>query len=224
MVEHEKADLVLLQEIARTQTFKVDNWLADRLGMSYVYSRSNGSESIGFEEGLGIFSRFPLVKQPYIRQVSRIANPFVRRMALGVEVETPCGNFLAFSVHLGLLRKQNARQLEELHHWIARLSGTRFAVIGGDFNVPEKSRQIRRVRTYWQDTYRQAQAQGQSHTHTVKWPWGNKLFHQRIDYIFLQPGTPALNVLDVRHLDPLGGLHSDHRAVIARLAPVLSTA
>jgi len=221
MVEHEKADLLLLQEIARTQTFKVDSWLADRLGMSYVYSRSNGSEKIGFEEGLGVFSRFPLVRQPYIRQVSRIANPFVRRMALGAEVETPCGRILAFSVHLGLLRKQNAHQLEELHYWISRLSGNRSVVIGGDFNVSEKSHQIRRVRTFWQDTYRLAQAHGQSHTHTVKWPWGNKLLRQRIDYIFLQQGTPVFNVLDVRHLDPVGGLHSDHRAVIARLEPIL---
>jgi endonuclease/exonuclease/phosphatase family metal-dependent hydrolase len=220
LVEHEKADLIMLQEIARTQTFKVDTWLADRLGMSYVYSRSNGSEIIGFEEGLGVFSRFPLIRKPYIRQVSGIANPIVRRMALGVEVETPCGRILAFSVHLGLLRKQNAHQLEELHRWISRLSGNRSVVIGGDFNVPEKSHQIRRVRTFWQDTYRLAQAQGHSHTHTVKWPWGDTLFNQRIDYIFLQPGLPALNVMDVRHLDPLGDLHSDHRAVIARLAPI----
>jgi endonuclease/exonuclease/phosphatase family metal-dependent hydrolase len=220
LVEQEKADVVLLQEIARTQTFKVDSWLADRLGMSYVYSRSNGAENIGFEEGLGVFSRFPLVQQPFIRQVSRITNPFVRRMALGVEVETPYGGILAFSVHLGLLRKNNAHQLVELHHWISRLSGSRSVVIGGDFNAPEKSHQIRQVRTYWQDTYRMAQAQGHSPTHTIKWPWGSQLLNQRIDYIFLQPGKPVWKVMDVRHLDPPGGVHSDHRAVIARLAPV----
>jgi endonuclease/exonuclease/phosphatase family metal-dependent hydrolase len=221
LVEEENIDLVLLQEIARTRSFKVDAWLAERLNMSYVYSRANGSERIGFEEGLGVYSRFRLKRFPFLRQVSRASNPFVRRMALGVEVETPCGEILAFSVHLGLLRRQNAHQLEELHRWISRLSENRSVVIGGDFNTTEKSRQIRQVRTFWQDTYRLAQAQGHSHTHTVKWPWGSKLVNQRIDYIFLQPGKPVWKVIDVCHLDPLGGLHSDHRAVIARLAPVL---
>jgi endonuclease/exonuclease/phosphatase family metal-dependent hydrolase len=191
--------------------------------MSYVYSRSNGSEYIGFEEGLGVFSRFPLVRQPLIRQVSRTANPFVRRMALGVGVETPCGEIIAFSVHLGLLRKQNAHQLEELQHWISRLPGNQSMVIGGDFNTTEKSHQIRQVRTYWQDTFRQAQAHEHSHTHTIKWPWGSKLLKQRIDYIFLQPGKPIWKVIDVRHLDPPGELHSDHKVVIARLAPVFVT-
>ena len=116
LVEQENVDILLLQEIARTPKLKVDEWLADRLNMSYVYSRANGSTHIGFEEGLGVFSRFKMKRFPFVRQVSRLTNPFVRRLALGVEVDTPCGEILAFSVHLGLLRKQNAQQLLELRH------------------------------------------------------------------------------------------------------------
>jgi hypothetical protein len=64
LVEQENADVILLQEIARTRSLKVDQWLADRLNMSYVYSRANGSENIGFEEGLGVFSRFKMKRFP----------------------------------------------------------------------------------------------------------------------------------------------------------------
>lgn len=220
LVEQEQVDVILLQEIARTRSLKVDEWLADRLNMSYVYSRANGSDHVGFEEGLGVFSRFKMKRFPFVRQVSRLTNPFVRRLALGVEVDTPFGEILAFSVHLGILRKQNAQQLNELRHWIGRLAEGRSIIIGGDFNVPEKSRQMRRVRAYWQDTFREIQSNGHSFTHTLKWPWGGKLVNHRIDYIFVQPGKPTWKVMSVDHLDAPGGPHSDHRAVVARLAPL----
>lgn len=220
LVEREHVDLLLLQEMARTPFLNVDSWLAERLNMSYIYSRSNGSLNIGFEEGLGVFSRFPMKRLPYLRQVSSGSNPFIRRMALGVEVETPCGEILAFSAHLGLFRKPNAYQLHELYRWISRLAGDRSAVIGGDFNVSEKSRQIRKVRLFWQDTYHEAQANGHSSTHKIYWPWGSTLLKHRIDYIFLQPGKPVWQIIDVRHLEAPDGPHSDHRAVMARFAPV----
>ena len=220
LVEQERVDVILLQEIARTRSLKVDEWLADRLNMSYVYSRANGSDHVGFEEGLGVFSRFKMKRFPFVRQVSRLTNPFVRRLALGVEVDTPYGEILAFSVHLGLLRKQNAHQLKDLQLWVSRLAEGRSIIIGGDFNVPEKSRQMRRVRAYWQDTFREIQSKSPSHTHTLKWPWGGRLFRHRIDYIFVQPGKPTWKVMSVDHLDAPGGPHSDHCAVVARLAPV----
>jgi endonuclease/exonuclease/phosphatase family metal-dependent hydrolase len=79
---------------------------------------------------------------------------------------------------------------------------------------------MRKVRAYWQDTFRETQTIGRSHTHTLKWPWGGKLVSHRIDYIFVQPGKPAWKVISVDHLDAPEGAHSDHRAVVARLAPV----
>ncbi|HEU0295326.1 MAG TPA: endonuclease/exonuclease/phosphatase family protein [Anaerolineales bacterium] len=219
LVESERADLILLQEIARTPTFKADEWLADRLNMAYVYSRANGSEKIGFEEGLGVYSRFPLKRLPYIRQMSQAHNPFSRRLALGVEVDTPYGEIMAFSAHLGLMRKHNARQLRELHGWVNEITSGKSAIIAGDFNAPEHSHQIKHVRSYWQDTFREIHEHGHGATHEIRWPWGGVFLRHRLDYIFLQPGEPAWQVLDVQHLDAPGGPHSDHRAVLARLAP-----
>ncbi len=220
LVESERADLVLLQELARTPSLHADAWLARRLGMSYVYSRANGSQKIGFEEGLGIFSRFPLKRLPHVRQVGRTCNPFVRRLAIGVEVDTPCGEIVAFSAHLGLLRKQNAAQLRELRGWVDHVAAGRSAIIAGDFNAPEHTHQIQHVRSYWQDTFREIHEHGHAATHEIRWPWGGAILSHRLDYIFLQPGQPQWQVIQVDHVDSPEGPHSDHRAVLARLSPL----
>jgi len=219
LVESERVDLILLQEVARTPNFKADEWLAQRLRMAYVYSRANGSQKIGFEEGLGVYSRFPLKRLPYIRQMSQAHNPFSRRLALGVEVETPCGEIAAFSAHLGLMRKQNAKQLRELHGWVHHIASGRSAIIAGDFNAPEHTHQIKHIRSYWQDAFREIHEHGHAPTHEIHWPWGGVFLSHRLDYIFLQPGEPSWQVVDVRHLDAPDGPHSDHRAVLARLSP-----
>ncbi|MBI5703008.1 MAG: endonuclease/exonuclease/phosphatase family protein [Chloroflexota bacterium] len=224
LVESERADLLLLQEVARTSTFKADEWLAKRLNMAYVYSRANGSQKIGFEEGLGIYSRFPLKRFPYLRQMRQAHNPFSRRLALGVEVDMPCGEVLAISAHLGLLRKENAKQLRALQTWAHHLAGGRSAIIAGDFNAPEHTRQIKHIRAYWMDTLREVVQNGGAPTHHIRFPWGGAFLSHRLDYIFLQPGKPAWRVLEVRHLDAPGCSHSDHLAVLARLTPVPSAA
>ena len=220
LVESERVDLLLLQEVARTAAFQADEWLADRLNMAYVYSRANGSQKIGFEEGLGIYSRFPLKRLPHIRQMSQAHNPFSRRLALGVEVDTPCGEILAFSVHLGLARKQNAKQLRGLHDWVNQLSAGRSAIIGGDFNAPEHTHQIRHARSRWLDAFREIHQHGHAATHEIRWPWGGVFLSHRLDYIFLQAGKPAWQAIEVRHVDAQDGPHSDHRAVLARFSPV----
>jgi len=219
LIETEQVDLILLQELARTPSFKADHWLAQRLKMAFVYSRANGSEKIGFEEGLGVFSRFPLKRLPFVRQMGRSFNPFVRRLALGAEVDTPCGEIVAFSTHLGLLRKQNASQLRELHGWVDQMTSGRSAIIAGDFNAPEHTHQIKHVRSYWTDTFREIHEHGHAATHEFHWPWGGAFLSRRLDYIFLQPGQPAWQVLDVSHVDAYDGPHSDHRAVLAKLSP-----
>jgi len=219
LVLSEKADLVLLQEVARTKSFYADEWLAQRLQMAHVYTRANGSRKLGFEEGLGVYSRFPMRKLPFIRQMSQAHNPFSRRVALGVEIDTPCGEMVAFSAHLGLTRKQNAKQLLELHRWVDEMSSGRSTIIAGDFNAPEHTHQIKHVRSLWLDTFREIHEHGHASTHEIKWPWGGVFLSHRLDYIFLQPGEPSWQVIDVQHVDAYDGPHSDHRAVLARLAP-----
>lgn len=221
LAEAESADVILLQEVARTQALPADTWLARRLGMACAYSRANGhADAIGFEEGLAVLSRFPLAA-PRLQQLGPGTNPFVRRLALAIEVATPVGDLLAVSVHLALRRGHNALQLAQLRTWVAQAAGERPAVIGGDYNAPEHRAEIRSTQRAWLDTFRHLHPEADGTTHEIFWPWGRLLRRHRLDYIFFQAGRGAgqWRVLETRHLDAPGGPHSDHRAVLTRLAP-----
>jgi endonuclease/exonuclease/phosphatase family metal-dependent hydrolase len=220
LVERQKADVVLLQEVARMPDLWVDRWLSDRLGMAYVYSRANGGEAgIGFEEGLAVFSRFPL-SAPHLVQLGDGSNSFVRRLALSATIETDFGRVLACSVHLGITRRQNITQMAHLRDWVAELAGEMPALIGGDFNAHEATSQIRQTQTKWLDTFRHLHPKADGATHELRWPWGGLLKRSRLDYIFLQPGKAHWRVMEARNLNLENQPHSDHYAVLTRLVPV----
>jgi endonuclease/exonuclease/phosphatase family metal-dependent hydrolase len=219
LVEDEKADLVLLQEVAHLPDLHIDDWLAERLGMAYVFSRANGHRAIGFEEGLAIFSRYSLCEL-HLRQLDGAANPFVHRLALGAHIDTPCGELLAFSIHLGLFKHGNAIQLRKLRQWVGELAFDQPVLIGGDFNAHESSRQIRQVSSDWTDTYREIHPSADGTTHTLRGPLGVRLRRRRLDYIFFHPGKSSWSILEARHITTPGFPHSDHQAVLTRLAPL----
>jgi endonuclease/exonuclease/phosphatase family metal-dependent hydrolase len=218
LVESEGADVVLLQEVMRSARFCADDWLANRLGMAYAYTPANGDENaIGFEEGLAVFSRFPILT-PQCKLLGKRSN-FFHRLALGAEVKSPFGNLLAISVHLGLLQRRNRTQWSDLQSWVTDMAGGRTALIGGDFNVPEGTDQIRQAQELWIDTFRLINPKQNATTHELRMPWGASFRRRRLDYIFLQPGPTFWTVLEARHLETPDGSHSDHRAVMARLMP-----
>jgi endonuclease/exonuclease/phosphatase family metal-dependent hydrolase len=217
MVKAENADVVLLQEVSHRSDFHVDQWLSERLGMAYAYSRANGHEAgIGFEEGLAVLSRFPL-QTLYLQQLGSSANIFVHRLAMGAKVLSPWGPFAAISVHLAMFTRQNTRQLAHLYAWLNASMGGLPAIIGGDFNSHENSPQMTQVRSAWMDTFRLMHPYADGTTHELRTPWGRILRRSRLDYIFLRPGRDKWKVLETRHLDGCGGPHSDHRAVLTRL-------
>ena len=220
LVEEHQADVLLLQEVARTKKFWSDQWLAQRLGMAYVYSRANGHlAGIGFEEGLAVFSRYPL-NQPLLHQLSPVENRFSRRLALGAQIESPCGDLQVFSVHLGLTGKQNSEQAAKLSDWVGDVSGEMPALVGGDFNAGEGSQQIKKLQRNWLDTFRHLNPFADGVTHELRWPWGRPFRRERLDYIFLKAKMSHWNILEACHLETPGLQYSDHRAVLLRLAPV----
>jgi endonuclease/exonuclease/phosphatase family metal-dependent hydrolase len=223
MVETQAADIVLLQEVARTNKLKVDEWLAERLGMGYAYARANGHETgIGFEEGLAVFSRFP-IETPRWRQLGVSACQMSRRMALGAQVKTCFGELLVFSTHLGISTKANRQQVNRLQAWIGAMASEETALIGGDFNAHEKHSQIRFLQEVWLDMYRHIHPEGEATTHELRWPWGKSIRRHRLDYLFLQKGKRPWQVLEAHHIGArVGkGIHSDHQAVLARMRPIL---
>lgn len=219
LAEDHQADILLLQEVSRTAQFRTDDWLSQRLGMTSIYSRANGHlHGIGFEEGLAILSRHPL-SRPELRQLTPESSKFVHRLALGSQVDTPCGSLLAFSVHLSINGKQNAREAEKLHTWVQEVSDTMPAFVGGDFNASESSKSISNLKQKWLDTFRHLNPLADGTTHEIRWPWGRPLRRSRLDYIFLKAEQAQWKLLEALHLETPGPKHSDHRAVLLRLAP-----
>ncbi len=219
LVERERVDILLLQEVSRTPFLHVDEWLSERLGMSAVYSRANGeSAAMGFEEGVAILSHLPL-SEPRLRQLGSGRNPFVRRLALSANVITGGGRLALFSVHLGLLPHHNTRQLANLLSWVKLMAHNRPALIGGDFNAHEDSAQIQKARESWLDTFRHLHPHAEGVTHELQ-AWGRfPLSRRRLDYIFFKQHRPCWEIAEAHHLDTPGGAHSDHRAVLLRLIP-----
>ena len=217
MVRDENADVVLLQEVSRRTDFHVDRWLSERLGMAHVYSRANGHEAgIGFEEGLAVLSRFP-IQSLYLQQLGSSANIFVHRLAMGARVLSPWGPFAAISVHLGILKSHNTRQIAHLYTWINSVLGGLPGIIGGDFNTHENTPRMTRLRFNWLDTFRSMHPDADGTTHELCTSQGKVLRRSRLDYIFLRHGKATWKVLETRHLDGRNGPHSDHRAVLTRL-------
>lgn len=215
LIETKDADVVLLQEVARTNHIRSDEWLSNRLGMAYVYARANGDEpAVGFEEGVAIYSRFSL-SQPVIRQLGRESNPFSRRLGMGAMIELPVGKLPVFSVHLGLLPRENAGQLAHLQAWIGSIVSQSPAIVGGDFNAHESTARISQTRYTWTDTFRDLHPLKDGATHELRWPWGTQ--RRRLDYLFLHGPKPCWQVLEAQHLDTPDDPYSDHRAVMARL-------
>lgn len=222
VIKSEGVDILLLQEIFRTNEFEADKWLSDELGMAYIYSRSNGhAPGIGFEEGLAIYSRFP-IKDHRLAQLSHQNNPFSRRMALGTRIDAQGADFLAFSVHLGLLSSENKKQISWLKDWVEEESGSIPAVIGGDFNAHENTSQIRSTKTLWHDSYRAIHPDGEGYSHEIRWPWGKALRRSRLDYLFLRRGNHTWKVDDAQHIDQLDCSLSDHKPVLIK-ASLLGT-
>jgi endonuclease/exonuclease/phosphatase family metal-dependent hydrolase len=218
MIEAEDVDVVMTQEVVRTSDTWFDRWLSDRLGMNCLYSRTNGhKEAIGFEEGLAIFARYPMGSSNVHRFTPGISR-FVNRQALAAEVQTPFGDFWAFSVHLGLLQSHNASQIGVLHDWVATVSDNQSSVIGGDFNAPEHTPQIRRTRHSWLDTFRHIHPEADGTTHEIRWPWGAALRRHRLDYLFLGGNERNWEVVEAKHVDRGSQPHSDHKSVMVRLS------
>lgn len=217
LVEREQVDILLLQETARTKAFKSDEWFARRLNMAFVYARANGhAESIGFEEGLTILSRFPM-RQPRLRALDPDGSLIVQRLALGATIRTPLADLPVFTTHLSLRRWRNAAQLQQLQQWVQETTPGLPALIGGDFNVGETAGQMTAVGQQWVDTFRSLHPEKDGATHSLNWPWGKPLKRQRLDYLFLKPGPLSWQIIEASHIHTPGIAHSDHQAVLVRL-------
>ena len=211
LVQGERADILLCQEVGRSRDFRIDEWIARRLGLSWVYLRANGQAAkSGHEEGLAIFSCYPL-SGPITRE---LAGGLWRRPALGAIIQTPLGEIAVYTAHLSLRPWRNRRQPEALQAWVEVTTGERTAVVGGDFNAGENAAHIVALRSAWIDTFRELNPVSDGTTHAIKL-FGRELRHNRLDYLFLRSGTTKIRIVNSRHISSPGVAFSDHLAVSA---------
>ena len=217
LAETAAADILLCQEVGRERDFRVDEWLVGRLGLAAVYARANGGPRLGREEGLAILSRYPL---RHWRE-TLLAGGLWRRPALEAVVETPLGEMAVYTAHLSLRPWRNRRGVARLRAWVEATAGERPALVGGDFNAGEGAPQVAALAAArgggpgWVDVFRAVQPTADGTTHTLHL-LGQKIAQQRLDYLFLRPGTPALRIATCERAATPGAPFSDHLAVVAR--------
>lgn len=217
LAEGAAAGVLLCQEVGRGRDIRVDEWLAGRLGMTVLYTRANGGPRLGREEGLAILSRHPLRD----RREILLAGGLWRRPALGAVVETPLGEVALYTAHLSLRPWRNRRGVAALRAWVAATAAERPAIIGGDFNAGEGAPQIialsagRDGATGWIDAFRAANPTAGGATHELRL-LGWAVRRQRLDYLYLRPGTPMLRIARCEPTTSTGTPFSDHLAVVAQ--------
>jgi len=213
LLETAAADVVLCQEVGRGDVFRVEEWLAGRLGMSWAYTRANGDAARwGREEGLAILSRFPLARAA----ATLLAGGLWRRPALMVVAGTPLGEVAFYTAHLSLRPWRNRRQPAALRAWVMATAGARPAIIGGDFNAPESAPQIKELSALWIDAYRALHPHAAGATHALNL-FGRAVRRRRIDYLFLQLNNRKLRITICEPHGDLPGALSDHLPLVGRL-------
>lgn len=212
VLEHERLDLVGLQEVDRHFASRSDHvdqgrWLADRLGMTVVFGANldlgppaPGRPRRGY--GSAVLSRFPVEATAHRLLVHDPGTE--QRGVVSVRV-TVAGRQLTFcTTHLdhtsrGLRRRQAADVLELLG------SSPASAVVVGDLNATARSAELRALCDTLRDAWPVA-GRGRGHTHRSDRP------RRRIDYILHTRDLVAERAYVT------GGDGSDHLAVIADLA------
>ncbi|MCL7454367.1 MAG: endonuclease/exonuclease/phosphatase family protein [Anaerolineae bacterium] len=223
-IRRQDPDLVLLQEVPWHRG-NAAQWLAEQVGLNYLYLRANGNRwALLFEEGEVILSRFPLLDATWAELAPR-AGFFEHRVVLGATAVTPWGDLPVFTTHLTHGDAgTNRHQAAALKAFVDG-AGNGLALVGGDFNAVEGSPQIQSLR--WVDTYRRAHPGEEGFTCCVDDLGAGpaELLEKRIDYLFLVPGSgPAKVVASQRILDqPLevepGWLWaSDHAGLLTEIS------
>lgn len=219
LVERERADVLLCQEVGRGRDFRVDTWIVQRLGMACVYTRANGNaERLGRGEGLAIFSRYPLLEPKRVL----LGGGFWRRPALGAVVRSPLGEVAVYTAHLSLRPWRNRRQPAKLRAWVETNAGDRTAIIGGDFNAHETEPHIAELSLPtgemppWIDLFRAVHPTADGTTHELKL-LGRTMRRRRLDYLYLRVGSGKIRIASCNHLQSPEIVFSDHLAVVAKV-------
>ncbi|WP_137131402.1 endonuclease/exonuclease/phosphatase family protein [Rhizobium sp. FY34] len=131
------------------------------------------------------------------------------RGALWADIETEAGALQVLNTHLGLLRRERQRQVNELcgQDWLAHPDArNRPTVLIGDFNSIPSSPAYRTLLTRLEDA-RQQMGRLPAPTFPSRWPL------LRLDHVFVSGGPKILSVEAIR--TPIARRASDHLPLLA---------
>jgi endonuclease/exonuclease/phosphatase family metal-dependent hydrolase len=218
LVEAEKPDILLLQEMVRKPGMLLDEWLSVRLGMTCVYAREGGHIESGFEEGLAVMSRYPL-GEPVLKDLSLSRRNLIHNLALSVPVQTPCGRVKAVSTRLDLRKAENLRKIYHLSDWVSEIMDQDTVLVGGGFKTGQVDPAIRKLRNDWVEI---ACSNGSPVGVAHNAGQGDIKSHTSNDHMFLKESRTRWQVIESRMLEYGGDPGSAGFVLFTVLAPLNS--
>lgn len=209
-------DVVALQEVdvnkLRTNMINQAKWLADRLGMQYLFYPvvKSGSEKYG----LAILAGIPMEKIRVGRLPAVLAKkPKELRGVMWVRLKTCHGPVNMINTHLGLSAKERRLQIGTLlgKKWLESLADNEPVIFCGDFNAGPRSYVYRQICKRFRDVQVNKKERGlKKATFFSLYP----LFC--LDHIFVSPHFSTLRVRVPA--TPTARTASDHLPVFAEIA------
>ena len=143
LIRRADVDVVVLQEAWHTTAHgDLTQQLAQALGLHAAWARANGSlPGLGFEEGVGVLSRYPIAGSKRIELEPR-RHVFARRIGLEVDIDVADGEPVAV---VGTHLTNSDEQLAEAQaaSLLDALEDRDPLLIAGDFNAASESATLR---------------------------------------------------------------------------------
>lgn len=208
IIEEEEADIIGLQEVDNHWSERSDfqdqaKWLAERLGMFYVYAANLDRDPLNEGEprrqyGTAILSKYPILHSEN-HPLTKIGNTEQRGLleaAINVK-----GNHLHFyNTHLALTTAEREIQMKEIIAITGESKGPK--VIMGDLNAVPESIEMQPMYAHYLDVFAD---QPEAYTYPAVNPT------KRIDYIFTSADVKTVET------EVLQTLASDHLPLTAEL-------
>lgn len=229
--KHQAEDLAQSLNKYQTDQGKVYQYVA-AAAMSF---QEGDSEYV--QEGLAIFSRYPIKEHQRIR-LSRDptdGEDFHQRILLYARIEIPgwgrtSSDLHVLVTHLSLSEKARTRTLREIGDFAAKLQGP--VVLLGDFNMEIKdANSVLETDFGFQDAWRRTHPEA---SEEKGWTFNSWEMKSRIDFVFVRNVSPidiqvvgeeGVSFPPEQFLEPVGGVRdmkqtmfpSDHRFLLATL-------
>ncbi|CAH0345346.1 endonuclease/exonuclease/phosphatase family protein [Bacillus sp. CECT 9360] len=208
IIEESDAKIIGLQEVDNHWSERSDfqdqaKWLAERLGMFYVYGANLDREPLKEGEprrqyGTAILSKYPILHSEN-HPLTKIGNTEQRGL-LEATINVKGNHLHFYNTHLALTSAEREIQIREINDIAGQAKGPK--IIMGDLNATPESKEMQLINTNYKDVFAETP---EAYTYPAKNPT------KRIDYIFTSDDIEANDV------EVIKTLASDHLPLTAEI-------